>query len=45
MYRRPIILQKQTFIEKEDLWLPEGEDKGRWNWMKVVKGYKISVMR
>ena len=38
---------KQTNSQKKrsDLWLPEAEGGWRVNWMKVVKRYKLPVIR
>ena len=40
-------LWKKTDSEKKrsDLWLPEVGGVGRENWIKVVKKYKLPVMR
>ena len=44
---RQLYFNKQTNSSKKrpDLWLSEAEGGGRKNWMKVVKKYKLSVVR
>lgn len=40
-----IIIQKQTHRKRINLWLPEAESRERENWRKVVKTYKLPVIR
>lgn len=37
--------KKKQLVERSDLWLPEVGCGVRWNWRKVIKKYKIPVIR